>query len=244
MTNTRTDPIPLPGALTVGWQQWEYDWQRFICLYTGDIRGIKWRTDVDGSITGTVGWGYYEEAVIPARFAAPAWQTTLTAPGYQHGGAIPKLGSYDPSGLPYTTTKIGAQGEVFIPPHGAYQWKANGTPIPEGHVGLIKAKHEIAITRHYMPFIPIESISKIVGRVNIKPIQLGDHLFQKGTMMSLGLGDVEGYSDLSGNTCYDITYNFQPSAPIDFSKAFFVTSWIAASFSQLKSSSFAAVSWI
>lgn len=198
----RVDPVGLPqvtASLDVpGW-----NWDRFICVGTGPIRGLKWRTDNDGSLTKLIGWGYYSKAVIPARFAATTWQTRDHAAGMGSAG----MGLRDLSGLPYTTTRIGSEGEVFIPPHGAYQWSPNGPDIPEGHIGIIRAKHQIQVTRHYMPFVPLAASDAIMGSVNSKNIQFGDLRFTAGGLMFLGISDVESYSDIGGMTMFDYTLN-------------------------------------
>ena len=194
----RTDPVSMP----INPNQQDYAWGRFICVGTGDIRGEKWRTDQDGSITGAAGWGYYVNAIIPAKFAAPSYQTQAAAPGYGNG-----KGQSDLSGMPYTTTKIRTSGEVFCPPHGAYSWP-NGTPVDEAHVGVIRAKQEIQITRHFMPTIPVDRYQSVVGTVNGKPLALGRYSFPRGTIMFMGCSEIEPYSDVgTGLSVCDITFN-------------------------------------
>jgi hypothetical protein len=217
----RTDPLSLPippgsglPAFITGPTPPAYHWERYICTGIGDVRGTKWRTDQDGSITGLAGWGYYEMARITATFGVTSWQPWYAAPGDKAGN-----GQTDLSGLPYTTTKIRTQGEVICPPHGSYVWTATQVPVDEAHLGLIRAKQEVTITRHRMPTVPTQQVQKVIGRCNGKPIQFGTYLFPAETLLFTG-ADSEPTSDPgTGLLTQDITYtligNGTDNAPPD-----------------------------
>jgi hypothetical protein len=195
-TIQRTDPAVLPVPPNSA-----YRWDRMVCVGTGEVRGEKWRTDPDGSITGVAGWGFYVNAIIPARFAVTPWQTIGNI-GDGSGSADP-ADRNDISGQPYTITKIRTQGEVLCPPHGTYFWP-NGNAVDESHIGIIRAKQEISITRVYMPSVHVAEIQSCIGTINGKPLRIGDYTFPKGSLMMAGC-ESEPYGDVGiGLLAHDI----------------------------------------
>jgi hypothetical protein len=200
---TRQHPVSLPLVSTDEcpeipiWSGLGYFWNRFICVGTGEFEPVRWQTDKDGSVTGIQGWGFYDSVIIPTRWAS---QTYFT------GNSIvnPYVMGYDLSGYPYTTTTTKTSGEVFSPNTSTFKFLNSGIPVNEASIGLIRAKTEIIITRHYLPGIDVASYDSLVGKINSDILTLGN----KPESLLYMTYDVEPYGDAStGTTFCDIKHH-------------------------------------
>jgi len=168
------------------------------CVSTGDITGLKYRTDQN------TGWASYDSALIPAHFKVPTWDAIAGAGGQNEQS--------DPSGLPFTTTTFSASADIFQPPTGSYYY-ASGTyntkPVQDSTIGLVRSHVQIKMTRHRMPFIPLDDIMNYDGTVNNAPIQFADRIFPTACLLFTGADTSEPTNDPgTGERCWDITFNF------------------------------------
>ena len=150
-----------------------------ICTAITAVTGIKYRTDPEGTLTGMAGWGLYEFAVLTAVFTRPNWYHPAEDPG----------GQADASGLPYTTTRIKTNSEVYNPPTGAYYYQAGkfqGQPIFEGSLGIMRNRAEISMVRHRFPALPLSRALTDGGCVNDDVVTFGDYDFAKGCLLFTG----------------------------------------------------------
>ena len=180
------------------------NWNRFLCDGTGEITGIKWRTDTTGAVTGLAGWGYYQTAIVPAHFSVPTYQVIQLYPNGQN----------DPSGMPYTTTTFSVSGEVFMPPSGTYRYEQNKKVLVEdAYAGIARTRTEIKITRHYMPIIPLQETQAVIGAINSYPMTFADYTYPIGSILLTGYPDTEPYSDpVTGLLVWDLHYQLLANA--------------------------------
>jgi hypothetical protein len=155
---------------------------RWVCTSTGPVTGIKWKTDIDGSETGTglEGWGFYAWAVFDAVFTVPLWQPT----GVGSPGSLA-----DPTGNSYVITKIRTSGEVFAPPTGAIIYgggKFAGKALQDVNGSLLRTRSEISITLVRMPIIPTIDFDSLIGSVNEADFEIGAYSFPMGSMLFTG----------------------------------------------------------
>lgn len=156
----------------------------------GTMKGL--RPIVDGT-----GWLAYDEVIIPANFTLPQWNFEG-----------PQDGRQDPSGLPYTTTRFRTSSEIFSPPGGSYFFP-DGKPITDSGVGFVRSRVEITMTRHMMPYPPLNASLFLQGTINDAPITLADYEFPIGTLLYLGMESPEPKAEPStGALTYDLTFNF------------------------------------
>jgi hypothetical protein len=180
-TLDRVPPFNLPFA------------EQLYCVNIGDVEPLQPYLDPSG-------WVAYVEAILPANFAALTWQA----------GANDPSGRVDPSGLPYTTTKFRVSSEVFQPPSGAYYigpFGSTARPAPEALVGIVRPKVEIAMTRHWMPKVPLNDAMELIGGVNQEEITLGDRTFPRGCLLFAGMSS-DPRNDPKGFPVQDLEFSF------------------------------------
>lgn len=165
------------------------------CLSIESIAGTKFRKRDDG-------FASYEFAHLAALFARPSWSFDADVVD-------------DPSGLPWTTTRIKLSGEIFSPPGGTYYWKYNMQPVPESAVGLVRSRQEISQTRHWLPYPPIDEVMAYIGTANSVEVTLGNHVYTVGTMLFVGANITEGL-DCIGNRIYEAEYSYLANDEVDW----------------------------
>lgn len=163
------------------------------CLSIESVTGIKPRVDADG-------WPYYDKAVVVAVFGAPPYQFTANDPA----------GLNDPSGSPWTTTTIKSSAEVVNPPAGSYYvgpFGSSAKVAEEASVGIITPTSEVAMTRKMLPRLPLDDLMSFQGTVNADPIQIADHVFDRGCLLCVS-AEHEPAFDPHGTPCTDVPYTF------------------------------------
>jgi hypothetical protein len=209
---TRKLPVKLPviiGDTSPGLpgQSEEYSWYRFACVGAGEFKPIKWRTDKSGNVTGFAGWGYYQMVVVPTTWMVPTYVITEKPFDPDFPGA-------DISGFPYTTTRIKPSGESYSPYSTAYKYSSSDKQIDGSKVGLIRPKMEIAITRHYMPFVDSHAYDELIGKVNNAPMKFGNTEYPEESLLYLAY-EPEVRGDVStGGLTYDITHHLIANGPV------------------------------
>jgi hypothetical protein len=185
-----------------------YAWDRYYCTSMGQGRPLKMRTSDDqGEPTGWIGWPYAEEVIIPTVWTVPMY--TIAEDPYD-----PKTVGMDPSGFPYTTTRWRTTGEIFSPYTNAYKFVNDVTPANEANIGILRAKTELSITRHFMPFVDTVTLDAMIGKVNLDPIQIGSDTNPFESMLYLGY-ETEQYANPSnGKIVYDITHRIMVNGPV------------------------------
>ena len=163
------------------------------CLAIPEIKGIKPRRDATG-------WVYYQLAQLTAQFGRPKYDYTATAADGQN----------DPSGHAWTTTRVKVSAEVLTPPDGAFYigpFSPNGKKVEEASVGIVRANCEVAVTRHFLPFVPLDEVMSLIGSTNLYPIQFSNHVFQQGCLLLVGC-DTTPNTDPASNHTQEVTYTF------------------------------------
>jgi hypothetical protein len=179
-------------------------WNRWICTGTDNFIPKKFRTDQDGEFTGLAGWGYYDSVVVPAHFMVTTYFTDL--------GSQFEDGQVDPSGFPFTTTKIRVSGEIFSPPSQVYKFKtadANGNfiRVEDIGVGITRVRAELDVMRHYMPVVPLANLQVAMGKLNESPMKFADFNYPKGSILCSGVQQSDPYGDAaSGLIVQDYEY--------------------------------------
>jgi hypothetical protein len=136
------------------------------CLDVGQVVPIK--PQWSGS------WFTAAGARFPAIFGVPRWSFDAAS-------------TTDPSGQPWTTTRVRVSAEVVTVPVGTFVWTAGkqaGKPVPDSQLGILAPRNEISMTRHWMPFVPLRQVNALIGTVNSRPIILGDHATTSATSCS------------------------------------------------------------
>jgi hypothetical protein len=136
----------------------------------------------------TLPWLWKKEAIVTARFGAPAWFGDTS----------------DPSGQPYTTTTFQISGEKVTAPQSTYKF-SGGIPT-NAPIGITIPIMQISMKRYMLPYAPIAEIASVAGYVNDAPLSFGDEVFAEGTVLFLG-GDVEITHDTLGNVMYSCGYS-------------------------------------
>ena len=169
------------------------------CVGISNVRGIKPRTNASG-------WVYYAQCRFVAHFAVPSWD------------AIPQnQGAPDPSFQEMTTTRMRGTSEIFAPPGGSLVF-ADGSPVPDSSIGIVRGRTEIVMTRHLVPWPPINAIMSLTGCVNNDTITFGDQTFARGFLLYTN-PDIEPVSDPStGNRCWDITFTMLGNQDYEWNK--------------------------
>jgi len=183
---TRTEPYPYPILNpTQTYNELEFDATlrvgQLFCTSIGTIKGIKWRTDIDGSETGAEGWGTYQYALVPAVFTTPPYLINDDQSGEPFE---------DPSGLAYCVTEEKTSGEVFAPPTGAVVW-LSGSFVNKKLTDIgsqkLRVRKELTVTRVRMPIIPDVTVDNLVGTINSMRVNIGTDGYAPGTMIFLGM---------------------------------------------------------
>lgn len=167
-----------------------------VCTSVNNIVGLK------PSFVG--GWVTYQLARMTATFGFVPWQFSQ---GNQNG-------QNDPSGQPWTVTKIKATSEVFQPPEGAF--KEGGGPSIDGSIlGIVRPKTEISILRKFLPFVPLAQINLCSGRINKYPFQIANMIYPPGFVLFVS-GSNEPSNDPLGNPTQDIEYSLIANGDFDW----------------------------
>jgi len=144
-----------------------------------------------------VGGFQFTECRFTAAFSYP----TYNYPGQQNGIT-------DPSGVPWTTTRVRVSAQVTQVPVGTFVWTGgtdSGKAVPEAQLGISVPHTEISITRHLMPYLPIAEAESCVGTVNTNPVTIGNRTYSGGQLLFAGMsGDIE--CDVSGNRTFKCEY--------------------------------------
>lgn len=152
----------------------------------GEVRGLKPRRREDG-------WIAYDKALIPVTYRVPTWTFPDTDGGFR-----------DASGQPYTSTKFRVSSEVLVPPKGAFYWPDGSTVEADG-VGLVRSKVEISMTRHWMPYLPLNANLSLAGKLNSAAVRFADKSFARGTLLYMGM-DSSFSRNTIGELTHEITY--------------------------------------
>lgn len=147
------------------------------------------------------GWPTWDIARVSATFGVPRWGFDAT--------------TGDLSGRPWTTTRCRVNAEVVVPPGGTFYYSElpehysgnvdNGKPLREGQAGLIHVVNEFTVTRHWMPYIPLEEIDALIGTVNDVDTLVGDHLYEDGQLLFAAFDYTETI-DMLGKVVYECSY--------------------------------------
>lgn len=169
------------------------------CSAIGEIRGIKpRRTDS--------GWIEYRKAVVPAVFKKPSWLFDAADPAGQN----------DPSGVPWTTTRFRVSSEVLSPPAGSYYF-ANGGPVPQSSLGFVRPRAEISLTRHWMPWVPLQESMELAGACNEFEIRIGNRIFPRGCILYGGMNATDSVDTL-GNKVFEVEYIFLGNFEVEWNE--------------------------
>ncbi len=189
----------LPFTLPQPAFQPQTKWNRWICTGTDNFIPKKFRTDVEGDITGLAGWGYYSSVVVPAHFMVTTYFTNLDQ--FEDG-------QVDISGFPYTTTKIRTSGEIFSPPSQVYKFEKDPRiRVEDIGIGITRVRTEIDITRHYMPNVPLTNLQIAMGKLNDTAMKFADFNYPKGAILCSGVQQSDPYGDAaSGLIVQDYEY--------------------------------------
>ncbi len=144
------------------------------------------------------GWPNYEFAYITARFSA----LLFNFPGQED------TGYQDPSGQPWTITRLRSSGEVFSPAKGSLFYVGGahgGQPVGEGTLGLMRCRMEISLTRRWMPYVPANAIKAFQNTVNSSPISFADTAFGTGTVL-YATANTEQDTDGSGSVVHNVEH--------------------------------------
>ncbi len=170
---------------------------RCFCTSITNIEGTKWITDIDGSVTGELGWGYYVFAKVTAEFTSPPY---LIDP-------IPTLQFNDPLNILYAITKTRISGEVFAPPTGSFIY-ADGPfqnqPLLDIGASQIRSRVEISCTRMRLPFVPMKTFGPLIGAVNEDPITIATQDFTKGSVLFTGINPEPRSDQYDGGIVQDV----------------------------------------
>ena len=155
-----------------------------------DIGGIVGKKEVTDQVTG---WLLYELAVVTANFRVPTYGTDAGD-------------TSDPSGKPWTTTSINASAEVIVPPAGSYFF-ADGTKVPDSGLGLLVPQCEVAMKRHWMPYLALAEVMGAIGGVNATPVEVGNYTFARGQLLFANGPSAQDVAT-DGNVATDLEYKF------------------------------------
>lgn len=186
-----------------------YEWDRYVCSSIGECTPIKVRTtSTELEVTGARGWPYYDKVIVPTKWTVPLYRVS----GDRYDPATP---GYDPSGYPYTTTQWRTTGSVFSPYTNAFRFTQEETPANEANVGIFRAKTELSITRHFMPFIDTAALDALIGKVNLDEITIGSDTNPPESMLYLGY-ESEGYiNPANGKLVYDVSHKLMVVGPVE-----------------------------
>jgi hypothetical protein len=159
-----------------------------VCLGVSDIKGTKY-----------IGGWNYEHCIFTAQFGIPTWDVP--------GG---ELGSNDPTGQPWTTTRARVSADVVQVPTSTYKWTSgadSGKAIAEAQVGISVPHVEVTITRHIMPYVPISEAMTYIGKINTSAIALGNHSFAAGEFLFGGFS-CSTSANTTGERTFEVEYSF------------------------------------
>jgi hypothetical protein len=156
---------------------------------------LGWITFADATGSG----GTKAKAVITAVFTVPKWQFTTD----------PANGQNDPSGQAWTTTRFKVSAEVFTPGSTTFKWQTGAAStgnVTSSNIGIIRPRTEISLTRHWMPYIPLDYVqTTCVGNLNLNPITFSDHTYPKGAILFASMNSTET-ADTLGNIVQEVEY--------------------------------------
>ncbi len=195
--------ISLSGDRIIRTPPFRYpDNTNLICTQTGQVRGVKPRRRDDG-------WLAYKWAFVPVTFTVPTWQA------FGEGDVA------DPSGQPYVTTKFKLSAEVFTPPLGAYFYAAgtkSGQQVEESSVGVVRSRAEISMTRHRLPYVPLDGIMELDGVVNDEEVVIGDKAFPRGCLLFAGASSDPQPDPATGAMLQDVEFTLLGNCNIEWNE--------------------------
>lgn len=111
----------------------------------------------------------------------------------------------DPSGKPYTSTSLNMSAEAMTLPQSTYTFPSGAptnTPVARQIPQI-----QISMRRFMLPFLPINEMAAILGRVNDAVFTVGKLVCPIGTVLFMG-GPSEFTADSGGVKTYTVTYEF------------------------------------
>ena len=144
----------------------------------------------------TGGWDW-DECRFSATFSYPPFNFVG-----QSGGIT------DPSGQPWTTTRARVSANVTQVPLGTFKWLSGtdaGKAVPEAQLGITVPHTEYVLTRHLMPYLPIDEAETYVGKVNDTEISIGNRTYNAGELLFAGMGG-ECNADVQANRTFRAEY--------------------------------------
>ena len=168
------------------------------CMGISGGRGVK--------LASSEGWPAWKLWQFQAKFQTPAW-------GIENG-------DNDPSGEPWTTTRVRVSAEVTEVPLGTFLWTSgsqSGQQVPESGLGILVPRNEISMTRHWVPYVPLADVNGYIGTLNNSPIVMSDYTYPKGYVLFAGFNATESVDTL-GNRTYEIEYVLLGSTTHDWNK--------------------------
>jgi len=196
---TRTNPHFYPIAdrdITAG----QFAKQMF-CSGVARIEGRGWKADLDGSITGQPGWGYFAYAILDAEYQNPPYIIVPPA------GLDGPFAFNDLVGEMYAVSKTRVSGEVYSPPTGAFVWgegSRQGKPVQDTNVGIIIPRYELSVTRMRMPLVPCQMLDSLIGTVNETTLSIGTNTVSPEAALFMGYNPEPRTDQYSGGIVHDI----------------------------------------
>jgi hypothetical protein len=175
--------------------------EQMFCTSVTRIEGRGWKADLDGSITGQPGWGYFAYAILDAEYTNPPY--VIVPPAGNDG----PFAFNDLVGEMYAISKTRVSGEVYSPPTGAYVWgegSRQGKPVQDTNVGIIVPRYELSVTRMRMPIVPTLLFDELIGTVNEATLSIGANTVSPEAALFMG-GNAEPRTDpYNGGIVYDV----------------------------------------
>jgi len=174
---------------------------RSFCTGVSATEGRAWKSDPDGTVTGTPGWGYFAYAILAAEFTTPPY--LATNPGNPKGN----YAFVDLSGQLYAVSKTRVSGEVLSAPTGAFIWgegEREGKPVQDTSVGLVQPRYELSVTRMRMPIIPCKILDSMLGTVNATALTIGANNVNPEAALFMGYNPEPRTDPYNGGIVYDI----------------------------------------
>lgn len=131
-------------------------------------------------------WWFGEYAVVTAVFTRPPWVPLTDGNGF-------------------FTIEFNGSGQFLDLPGTSFQFP-DGTPTG-GQIGLLMPQAQIVVRRIRMPFLPDSIVTPLYGTVNNAPFEIGWNVYNKGTLLFVGMNTVTNAAPFGGIT-YDVSYLF------------------------------------
>lgn len=162
------------------------------------------------------GWPTFDYALIDVTFGVFPWGFDQQDPGTQN----------DPTGQPWITTRFKSSSEIIVPTGGTFKWSEGpfaGKPVQDGKLAFIRGKFEIAITRHWMPAVPVQYMMFFENTINDSDVTIGDFTYPRGFLMLGPTNSVES-ADTLGNRTYEVEHTILGQRDYDWN-SFFAPDW-------------------